>query len=385
MFFKIILPLVIGILISGCSSINPPNPYKTNIKKSNVPQNEKQKVLNKVLKEKYNHYYHINNGCISTKKINPYAKEEYTYNTCYKIEKDSIVSENFSKCYLNDEEIKCPYKDSRRSNKVKDYVSFINNVNIRDEYNIKIKEYKKASSNNKNKAEDYLKKYDIAKSNIVENLRKYNQVIIDNSNLIPSNMIKKLKFNKLEVASSKNDCYYNYINNKELNSCVKISGGIKNLGLINNSRFKFNINNSSFISSFDKLKNPITYLINNPIKFNFIPKDFVTKNSEILVTLSLRSNNIDINITNKTNNFIEIKTVSVYYDNDVKSLFINDKLPPLSKTLKKEISIPLNKKFVVIKSKNQNISFGIAVEYIINGKKKNLYDVREYSIKDFYK
>lgn len=121
--------------------------------------------------------------------------------------------------------------------------------------------------------------------------------------------------------------------------------------------------------------------------FNYIPSSFKVKNKYI--DLDIKSNkygSLTAIVSNKTNQFIDLTSISTYYDGSIITLPLKIKLPPKANTLESDIriKIPSDKKdYLKINKKNQKVNYGYALEYIKDGKKANIYKTKDYSISSF--
>jgi len=86
------LLLVIG--ITGCSQKSKYVPYFVKIKKDNVSEKSKQKILNQVMKKYETNKYSVSNGCINFNTRDRLSRE--FYKNCFVFKNNSITLEDKS-------------------------------------------------------------------------------------------------------------------------------------------------------------------------------------------------------------------------------------------------------------------------------------------------
>lgn len=390
---KLVIGLLYTVLLfSGCSSSSPnipspPKPFSVEVKNIDLPNENKQLALNEALQKKYPYKYLLSSGCF--KLTDKYYYNERKFESCFSIKGNKIIREDKAECFLRGKKTYCEYKDlDDNSYNVRNYVQFLNKIDIKKEY---IEEVEKAkivfdTINNKASMPENYKK---ASTLINNKIKSFSHKLIDPSGVIPKELLNKFDFN-LAINTDIMQCYDKYIKNKSLAEC-RVQGGIKNYSeIIKSSGFSFEIKNPVFNKRMDELSNPIIYEIEPNVKFNFLPKIFSTNNEDIAINVN-SDYFINFTITNKTNKFIEIKNISLYWDSDIRSISKNLVLPPnsINKDIKMNILQIKNQavhktKYKVIKSLNESTNFGVAIQYVISNKKKNLYDTKTFTVRDLY-
>lgn len=377
-------------IFSGCVAYKP-STFQTEVNKINMPLNEKQKLLNDVLVEKYGSYingYQIVNGCVNFTYSVAWMHQEFS--NCYRINNDKIIREDYSQCYYYKNKDKCRYAAINFDTDVKQYSKFLDSIDIANEYNNKLISHRNNYESNKEQYDIFVKNYNKEKNKLNKQLISYKNKIIDKSKILPKELLDKFKFKNLELISNKNECYREFKESNSFKNCFKVRGGIDNLNIINDNGFDFKVDNWSFNKNIYEITNPIIYEINSDIKFNFLPKDFYTENEDIKVHVS-SDYYIYFTLTNKTNDFIEIKNISLYWDKNINSLSIEKNLPPQAVSKVGEMNIlqiknqaPYKTKYKVIKNLNESTNFGVAIQYEISNKKKNLYKTKTFTVKDLF-
>ena len=151
-----------------------------------------------------------------------------------------------------------------------------------------------------------------------------------------------------------------------------------------------------YFDTYKKFPLDLTFTINEAF-FNYLPKKYISKDAnidfEVINKPFSRSHSLDyIKITNKTQEFVVIDTISAYYGNNVSDNILDMKkieIPPMSYKVfhrgsKSVFDFP-TRKFIYVENKNQTIHYGFSVRYTISNrvKDRNLYKVIKYSLKDF--
>lgn len=390
--FRIGLGIFIAVFIlTGCVS-SKPSSYQVKVNSIDMPIGEKQILLNNVLAEKYGknvNGYQVYNGCVSFNYNVAWMNQQFS--NCYEIKNDKIVRQDYSQCYYYNKKDTCRYAGINFDTDVKEYSKFLDSININNEYNKKLISHRNSYKSNKKEYDSFVKKYNNEKNKLKNKLALTKNKIVDYSGILPKDLLNKFEFKNLEIISSENDCYRKFKNSNSFKNCFNVKGGIKNYKMIENTGFSFTIKNWSFNKNIYELSNPIVYEVNSDIKFNFLPKNFYTENKDLKVHVS-SDYDIIFTISNKTNEFVEIKNVSLYWDSKINSMPTKETLPPqsISKVAKMNILQIEDKptyqiKYKNIKSLNDSTKFGVAVQYVISNKKQNLYKTKTFTVSDLYK
>jgi hypothetical protein len=119
------------------------------------------------------------------------------------------------------------------------------------------------------------------------------------------------------------------------------------------------------------------------VNYNYKPKTYAFNDNAI----SVRVKGGVIYIANKTNDFINIETLSCYYNQDIDTdKDINLHMPPKShKSYISKCTNNVRDQYVFVSSKNQKVNYGFAVSYFIKSidKRTTLFNTNDYSIDDF--
>ena len=90
-------------------------------------------------------------------------------------------------------------------------------------------------------------------------------------------------------------------------------------------------------------------------------------------------------VTNHTDNFIKLISFSVYYGEDIYTKQMNISLPPISESKFQSVSTEtiIKKFYIPVKSYNQALNVGIAIEYEVNGQKETFYKNKVVKYKEY--
>jgi hypothetical protein len=114
------------------------------------------------------------------------------------------------------------------------------------------------------------------------------------------------------------------------------------------------------------------------IYVNYMPKTYKISNNDISVSLS-KNDYKNLELTNNSDSFLDVKTVSVYYGENISSQEINVKLPPKGiQTITVQLKA-LGDQFVRVTQDNQKVNVGLAIDYFNTGenKQKTLHKIDE--------
>ncbi len=128
---------------------------------------------------------------------------------------------------------------------------------------------------------------------------------------------------------------------------------------------------------FEKDIDNVIINVKDGVKYKFLPDKFSANDENINASFSFEKvqgynkGYYYVVVGNKTGEYINIKSVSMYIGEDIisyKNLF---KLPPYGKNLAENIKFQIETQYQFVDSKLMN--YGLAVEYEINGKNKTLF------------
>jgi hypothetical protein len=215
--------------------------------------------------------------------------------------------------------------------------------------------------------------------------------VVDKTGVLSKDILDEfLKNTTLEVVST--PAVKLFLSNKKANSFfIKSLVKYDMLG-----RYKVVYKKTSYKEIYNKFPNNLVYEIQK-VYFNYLPQQFYATNGNIeveIINTPFDFSSIKlIKIQNNTKQFIEIDTIAGYYGEDVLDNIVTKiKISPTSyKIIKYDISniYKINdfpkKKLLLVKNKNQKVSYGISVAYKMINQNiiKNLYKVNKYEIKDF--
>lgn len=364
-------------MLTGCSTSQPikHNPYlpikiddSVQLKKSDINVTQvTDKSLNSIIR-------------FSQLSIDKHIKEldrnaDFIYHGMlrvnFKVKDNKLITENKSLCYIG---------DCTSIYKTDDYQNFISDVKkTQDNLHSNISRYAKVYKQNENALTNWIKK--------VENINtihaKFRNRIINDDKLLDK-LSNKAGFEKL-VVPSKEELFVEFLESKEKSLKTFLNNRIfgyfypynvlnyENYKLIYNSKNKKTFVNKQEIN-FNTINN--LYLELNEMYYYFLPKVFTTNDSNIKLQLTLNNNGTyKVKVTNLTNKFIELSSISLYLDDRIRNLNVNTQLPP--KAISENFRyIPLPEGTTAntkINNINQVRDFGAAVSYIANSKKETLY------------
>jgi len=384
---KIILATLIGTLIitlSGCGA-NPKPKQITGLKNSSLTKKEKIEILNIVLKNNLisikpsyygiylNHHYSfsLNNQCYS-------LKESYTtrHNDHY--------NNNFNYCfYINDNIIRTRYSakcgtryHSTSECQDPDFIDYMNDISndLKSLYNKKAASY-------------IIKKplYEQYKNELIKKISDTKVTTIDKTNILSSKIMQKIN-------NSNQKKLHSYFPSSAINAYKKRMSKNDYRIVYNNpikilDRYLIVYKQDSFENTFDKSPENISLNIEK-ISFNYLPEIVNAKNKELSVELNPNSSlsNENITLSNLTNSYINVNTISFYYGEDIFTQNINIKLPPqgVMKTTLLILKMQKNK-FLPLNSVKQKVNLGLAVEYtnLKYNKQNSILELKKVSHKNY--
>ncbi len=397
--------IVISILVSfvfmfaGCTKILlllPKRPAVKNISVNHVSvnQNIKELILKEVLRESFpsglNTWYLSGNCLITYHKVN---NNTPTLTYCYKLSGNTLTasyggfigdSQNFANSWivpLNKARNKIEKEFNQKyTKKVNDFVKF------RKEYlNILYKEH---SSNRYKLLIETLDTTKTLPANILKSIQSTNNNKW-NTSLVFSEYGIPIRFNKLEQDSVIWN-YYKQFSNNQYESVDKFFKDQLSLSVVyqnpvtNYKRYQFSYVDKNK-KSWDIEHLPKKYTLKiNKVSFNFMPKEINTADYNIAVSIDTSSSGNNVTIHNGLKKFITINTISVYYNGQIESQEIHLKIPPFG-IFKTSFNVNNSNKYIDLKSKNQKVEVGTAIEYTIidTGAKKSLFETKQLSQFDF--
>ena len=127
----------------------------------------------------------------------------------------------------------------------------------------------------------------------------------------------------------------------------------------------------------------------NRLYSTFLTEPLIFKNKDLLVkvwfdhSLAKYSTRGDfyITITNLTNKFIDISTISVYVDSEINSMQLPIKLPPKGTIKNRVLQVSNYDMYKQVNSLNDTRVFAGAVEYSIDQKNESLFEEKELKFK----
>ena len=392
--YKKLLPfsaLLGTLLLTGCSSSQPikHKPFipleldnsiqlkKTDIRETQLPSETLKYIINagNFAVEKHFKELDSNADFIYHGKLRVY----------FDVALNKLITLNNSLCYVG---------DCTKVYKTKDYQNFISEVNRnQDDLHSNIFKYAKEYKESENTIDNWLES--VKNKTIVPNVKFRNKIIDDVA------LLDKISENVTlsSTSSFKEGIYGEYLVSKEksLNTFLKnkVFGHFYPYREINYKKFKVSYspnNKDSFYykEEFDFTKKEVNlnnvnnlYLEHNKIYYSFIPDTFTTNDSNIELHLFLGdSGTYGIRVTNLTNKFIILRSVSLYLDDKINNLITVAELPPkaISNGFR-PLTLPEGTTaYTKITNLNQVRDFGVAVSYMVDSKKETLYTEKKLKI-----
>lgn len=235
----------------------------------------------------------------------------------------------------------------------------------------------------------------------IDKIRK----IIDETNLMS-------KINEARIIQAKMNYFYSQI--KVLPNIVDKSGFYKNEKLfklaasttadrlypnldLNSVKYNLNINPSSHDYKMEITPNNYIQSFNDttPLKpkieiftkkfLNYYPKNFTSANKDIKLNFEGKN---DITFTNLSNDYITIKSISLYFNEKVTNFQLKQQIelaPNMNYIYQINIINEISKNYELTKeeARNLNIEFGFAIKYTNNTNNENtLYKTKRYTLLD---
>ena len=373
-------------ILSGCG--NPPQPYSQKIKTNytNVSSREKQRLLNNIIDyyiPQNSSFYTKNDGCIYFNDAWYHFQYINKFKNCFIIKGNKIVREDESKCSDN---------YGRKFTNFCDYIG-----GRSDEYSKFIDKIQKTLYSH---YINQLKSYSIFKQACIKydkqrnkKLKQIKVSIIDNTGLLPQNIIKNIHTEIYAPSVNYLKTYLNLLTLKNKKIKFPVCVQIKNDGFhyIIDGRYEIYFKGDNICKPYTKF--PIDYKIFiKSVYFNFIPNKFIVKNKDLTIVINNITNKLTV--YNHSNQFIEINSIVLYYGNIVSSkifqfdqnaMHLKLRIPPES-YVSKYINFPEARQiFVKLTNKDQIHKYGISLSYkkIDENILKTLFKVKKFSVKDF--
>jgi outer membrane murein-binding lipoprotein Lpp len=317
----------------------------------------------------------------------------------FKFKLDEIIRVNNSKTliykFITENSSLCFVGDCTKVYKTKDYQNFISEVKkSQDDLHSNIFKYAEEYKESEKTLDNWIKtiKNKIYKPNV-----KFRNNIIDDVELLDE-FLKRVNLHDTfptkeiifgEFLASNEKSLTTFLNNKVFTYFYPYSGRRYKKFEIryspnNNDSFYNNKGKGQFTKKAVNLKNVNNlYLEHNEIYYYFLPKTFTTNDSNIELSLFSRdSGNYSFRVTNLSNKFIILKSVSLYLDDRISNLITVYHLPPKAiSTTFTNLTLPEGTTLSTkITNLNQVRDFGVAVNYLVNSKEKTLYTEKKLRI-----
>lgn len=376
--------LVLPLLITGCGVVPEKKIEKTSINKFN-----KKVELNGV--SKYEGEILLNNYLLSLKLINTSKRPKANctfqgkwstnhimggsdlkvYDACYFLRGNYITRETSGTAKIKSLiwKNKWSYDDIPLSNEFISYVYGIDK-SINNDFDTIVSDYAK-----------FKKEFKKLEEKTKTNIKTLKPKIIDNTKILSKSYLKNsFSYNSSIANLRKPIRVYKDFNLSNISELFKVSTSIDK-----KKKDRFDIKFKERFLRYDlKGDNFRPTFIVDKVKFNYLPEYFFNKDKSI----SIEVNNKSMNIVNLTNNYINIESVSMYYNDNIKTIKnLNLKLPPQSVEKNYNISSleHYNNKLIEVKSKNQKVNYGFAISYYNQDvdKRNTLYKTKNYTINSF--
>jgi len=372
----LLLTTIIGFSGCGSSTVAPPPKPKTIpiTDDTALSENEKQEILNFVVSKNKGIYpsnmvgeYTSSNGCLKLYehiyKVDWYNIHNH-YSSCFIVKNNNITTNYHSSCEKREKE-KCA---RITFNTMIDQLFLI----LPELYDQEIIKYKKFKP-------EYIKNKDALQAT----KEKLNIVTIDSTNILTSKVLNNIyKYNKSDFHTSITNSMFELYKTGMTENNFIISN---NEPLKSYERYKIAYKGQThYKDSFKKFPKDVEFKITG-LMFNYLPDVISRSNKEIEVTIKTNGSR-NIQLINKTNNYININSVSYYYGADIITRNINVKLPPQGKSEHVFIMEQFtNNRFLPLTKKDQKITVGLAVEYtnIKYNKQDSLLYLKKISHRDY--
>lgn len=389
-------------MFAGCASHVPRPAVKTiplNLNYANLSNKVKNDIFLDVLKDISNESFskdpkwRLSGNCLQAPHGNWKNTGMPIITYCYNISRDTLSGTYGGYFGVEGEFVEVMAVATKKArNKVEKnfkerYIKKVNDfVKFRQEYlNILYKEH---SSNRYKLLSETLDTTKTLPANILKSIQSMNNNKW-NTDLVFSAHGWPINFNKLEQDSTIWN-YYKQFSNSKYKSVDKFLKDQLSLSVVyqnpvtNYKRYQFSYVDKNK-KSWDIEHLPKKYTLKiNKVSFNFMPKEINTADYNIAVSIDTSSSGNNVTIHNGLKKFITINTISVYYNGQIESQEIHLKIPPLG-IFKTSFHVNNSNKYIDLKSKNQKVEVGTAIEYTIidTGAKKSLFETKQLSQFDF--
>jgi len=374
----LIITFFVAPLLTSCAGSSPTilSEYKKPLPKTNLSQQEKKDIFHR----------YVPRPCTEEEIKIRFTGVQSNNKICYSVDDSFIIRKNFSKSYDYGAILKgrfvssgYPYYSDRFLSKLKATEDHLNKFDIEV---LKVHDFKqKVFPSLNNKQEKVSKLYSEYNDDFVLWARNI-QILIKNRNgILPENIVdgfvQGMRIKKSVRDISKNTAYDFYLNKnleKILDETLRNPSRLKNNFYLHIDstleyfgKYRVMLRNKNKSASFADAPKAVSF---TPYKImhDFIPSKFNAANKDIKARLSGNK----LTLTNIRKNFIEINTLSIYYNGDI---YTKDKqviLPPDSKTTLDLINYkPFQKPYIKVTSPLQEVSFGLAVNYKVTDKDKS--------------
>ena len=376
------LTIILSVGLTGCASMSPVQPLPYSVKtddNSFVTWNEKKAIFTKTLelKHKLNIFF-------------PNKKHGKKYKFPSRLDYRTISYEGLNATFAHKFDLNSAgeiYRIDESSSTHSDQVGIDAYCALCDDYGFSnyINNFQSdlVESFNKhiNKYAKFKKNYLLEKNNFN---KKYNAIdisVVDMTGFLRPENIKMLKMGAKKESYVKelniNSLFYSDLDSLDSHFGIRVTP-IHKLGRY----YVYYDNKHKWISS-NQWKPSDNQIKVASIKFDYIPDMYSLNDSSIDVTV----NDGVMSIVNKTNNFINIESLSAYYNQDIETQEnINWKMPPKSKRQYSLNSFKyIHNKRVAVISKNQKVNFGFAVSYFNQylDKRSTVFKTHGYSINNY--
>ena len=397
-YMKMVIILSLLIFLGGCSIKISPYSVKLDENKETSIY-EKNTISSHAVSIVASDKYKTNNGCI---KLHSYwRKYEDKLNHCFVVEDDILKRIDYSECYHSDSKMECFYIGGGTD----EYAKYINKLQdsqkIETTYNSEMQKYlvfknKILSSINNNGPKFLEEEFNHAQEKVKNTHVIFKSPTIQLPKKIHSELLKKVKSNvyiskrRSYFDFSKINLAYNYIYGNTIDkkrftdkdyiaSFINLNYTIPYMSSI--ERYQISVSNNKILEPYKNVKSNITFDIES-LKYDFIPNTYLNSNADISIKFDKKINTFTF--VNKTNKFINIADISIYYNNDILSTNINHQLPPIAeKKISGETMTKNINEYIEVLSDNQNILFGIGLKYKINNSEKTLFSAKKYKVNSF--
>lgn len=379
----------ISTVLTGCA-VNKPAQFQVSVEGNetteNISEDTKQYIFTQTLRELHNthtfrpdrapnleysspSYWHYHE--ISYEGLNAF----YSYEFSLKNDQITMIDRSgFSKTRRdNPEEAYCGLCDDFG------YIDYINQFQnlLSKEYQARLNWYGDFKAQYKSEEPEFKKK-----------LSKVKVKVTDITSTLPKTVLKQISQNQIvaqnhsfkSVAEHAIESLYLPDVNESVRNALTINARPKSNKI---ERFTVHYSTDNYKEYYKDTPNVVNYDIDN-VQFDFMPTLYAMSDRTINVSVDGST----MTIENKTNNYLNIESVSAYYNQNIETFKPETlNLPPKAvKTYKlntqAQRSIHRN---VIVHSSNQTVDYGFAIAYFnqdINVR-KTLFKTKDYSLNSF--